>query len=105
MPYTNLQSKKEKKMPTDIKDLLLNLSEDPFRTEEFRKDPQRFLDREGFEKSSQQVVVTGDFAQIDLELTRKDKKPRMLIEDVAPRPDPFPPPPPERAGEPVNTVG
>jgi hypothetical protein len=68
-------------MPTDVRDLLIDLATDPFRTEEFRNDPHGMMDSAGIDHALRAVLTGGDFKKVEATLTaRALMSPQMTVE-------------------------
>jgi len=69
-------------MPRDVKDLLIDLSSDPFLTEEFRKDPDSMMHTAGIDGSLRGSLTSGDFNKLEARMTERGlMSPRMSIQD------------------------
>jgi len=70
-------------MPKDVKDLLIDLSSDPFLTEEFRNDPNSIMDTAGIDGSIREGLTSGDFNKLEARLTERNlMSARMSIQDA-----------------------
>jgi hypothetical protein len=61
-------------MATPLVDFLIDLSKDPFKCEQFKSDPQRFMKEAELEDAEAAVLIAGDEDAIGSTLARKKKK-------------------------------